>query len=116
MLSSAPRDLLVVGVDRFPALGSYVRGQGRDEEEDDHEPHGGGSLDAGQESFAEGEVEGRREDEGRGSDQNPVQAMPGGRLVACGYSTEVEREGGGEGEQDEREGFRSATRPADEGR
>src|SRR5215210_3703996 len=116
MLTPAARDLLVVGVERLPAAGPDIGGSERDDEEHDREPHGRGSIDAWQEPFAKGEVERRRENEGRGDDQNPVQAMPGGRFVACGHPTDVEREGGGKGEQDEWEGFRSAACPPYEGR
>src|SRR5215212_3254029 len=103
MLTSA-RDLLVVGVERLPAAGPDIGGSERDDEEHDREHHGRGSIDAWQEPFAKGEVERRREYEGRGDDQNPVQAMPRWRLVAGGHPPEVEREGGGKHEQDEREG------------
>ena len=106
MLPSA-RDLLVVDVDRLPSEGPNVGGHDRDDEVDDHKRKGKGAIDAWQKSFAEGEVEGRRKDEGRRDDEDSVEAMPGGRFVAGGHSPEVEREGGGEAEQDERQGGRA---------
>src|SRR5918992_164820 len=104
MLTPEARDLLVVCMERLPTEGADVGGRTGDDEEHGHESCGPGTIDSWQKSLAKSEVEYQREYEGRRYDHYPVQPMPGGCLVAGRHPPEVEREGGGEDEQDEREG------------
>jgi hypothetical protein len=113
-LTAAPRDLLVVGIERLPTEGPYIGCRARDDEEDGHEPRGPGTIDAWQEPFPQNEVEHQRKNESYGDDQNPVQTMQKGRLIAGGHPPEVEREGGGEDEQDERKGGGACALEAEE--
>jgi hypothetical protein len=46
-----------VGVERLPAEGPNIGGRARDDEEDGHQPHGPGTIHAGQKSFAKNQVE-----------------------------------------------------------
>src|ERR687898_206919 len=91
-------------MERLPAEGADVGGRAGDDEEDHYLTHGPRTIDTGQKSFAQYQVEHQGKNEGHGDDQDPVQTMSGRRLVAGGHPPEVEREGGGEDEQDEREG------------
>src|SRR5215208_4306500 len=100
LLASEALDPLVVGVDLCAAFASDVGGCHGGDEEKDLKQAGACAFDAGKEASSEGEVQCRGENEGSGDDHYSVQDMPGARFVACGHSAEIEREGGGEDEQE----------------